>query len=149
MKTSNESGLFVVNYQIGTGEMGAVNLALNLAVSTVEKTVSGTGLITQAVNPPVHVETDVKGSYITTYLMDVPQYIVTSTGYPNIHMPPHSGIGPVLLPNSHFTLMLNDDWQSGTANYKYKLNSFDVQEKWIEVENVPVKAVSVTNLKAA
>ena len=42
---------------------GAVHMALNLVVVTPRKTMSGDVTMTQAVNPPLHVQLPVKGSY--------------------------------------------------------------------------------------
>jgi Domain of unknown function (DUF1842) len=55
-------GAFHVCY-VSKAMPGAVGMALNLVVVTPKKTMSGEVTMTQAVNPPLHVQLPVKGSY--------------------------------------------------------------------------------------
>ena len=57
------TGLFLSNYRIGTGAPGAFTLDLNMMVDAPQKNEIGTAKITQAVNPPLDLQTAVHGSY--------------------------------------------------------------------------------------
>lgn len=137
---SIETGLFLVNYQVGTGEPGAPTLNLSLAVNTSHKTIHGVGEITQAVNPPVDVHTKVDGTYLPIRIMGNPSLLVEATGMPPVHWPDRrrsQGHGPVILPN-FFLQMVLQDWESGgTAYYRYQ----NAEGHWVEVNDAPVKKV--------
>lgn len=136
---AQKTGLFIATYNIGTGLDGAPNFHLGLAVNTVDKTVSGSGRITQAVNPPLDVRSNLNGTF--TYMTVMPKQthiLVVATGTPAIQWPPGGGIGPVLLPNVHLRMVLDSEWKSGTAYYKYQ----DEDGEWHELNDVPVKLVN-------
>lgn len=144
---TNQAGLFLVTYDIGTGMAGAPSFKVTMTVYTPEDTVSGGGNITQATNPPVNVNTQFSGQY--TYMTVMPnqsKILVNATGYPVAHCPPQMGIGPVMMPNLQLQMVLSEDWQSGTANYKY---CNDASGNWTEVKNAPVKAISANSLAKA
>ncbi len=131
-----KTGLFIANFEIGENMPGALHLALNLSVFTPEETLSGIGHITQAVNPPVNIATKISGGY--TYMCVMPKnchILVTATGYPIIKWPQGAGIGPVEQPNFELRMVLEENWKSGVANYKF----MDGTGKWHEVNNAPVK----------
>jgi len=133
---ATKTGLFIVAYNIGTSLPGAPHLNLHLAVNTVDEAVTGQGQVTQAVNPPVDVRTNVQGDF--TYMTVMPNnthILVTLTGTQAIQWPSTGGIGPVLPPNFSLRMVLASDWKSGTANYKYQVGN-----TWHEVKDVPVKA---------
>lgn len=53
--------------------------------------------------------------------------VIELTGYPEIHMPPHSGVGPVLLPDFKAEILMYqassiEPFQEDTINYSYKCN---------------------------
>jgi hypothetical protein len=136
---AEKTGLFIVTYNIGTGLEGALNFHLGLAINTVDKAVNGAGRITQAVNPPLDVRTHLRGTF--TYMTVMPKQthiLVVATGTPAIDWPPSAGIGPVLPTNVELRMVLNADWKSGTAYYRYQ-GSDGV---WHEVSDVPVKLAS-------
>ena len=131
-------GLFPVCYQIGDAKAGAPLFKVSLLVYTPGETVSGYGIITQAISPPLKVETKLHGDF--TYMTVMPRIthiLVVATGYPVVHWPPHGGIGPVIPPNVHLRMVLNEDWKSGTANYQY----IDSKGNWHNIKNAPVKIV--------
>ena len=131
-------GLFPVCYEIGGNMPGAPLFKVSLLVYTPGKAVSGFGIITQATNPPLKIETKLHGDF--TYMTVMPKNVhilVVATGYPIIHWPPHGGIGPVILPNVHLRMVLKEDWKSGTANFQY----IDAKGNWHNIENAPVKMV--------
>lgn len=137
-KVETKTGLFIVSYEIG-GEMpGAPLFKVNFSVYTPGETVHGMGHITQATNPPLDIATNLSGQY--TYMCLMPKschILVTATGHPMIKWPQGGGIGPVIPPNVELRMVLNEDWKSGTANYKY----MDSKGMWHEVTNAPVKIV--------
>jgi hypothetical protein len=144
--SSIDTGLFLVKYQVGTGEPGAPALNLSLAVNTVHRTIHGIGEISQAVQPPVDVHTRVDGTYLPIVLMGSPSLLVEASGIPPVHWPDRrvQGPGPVILPN-FFLRMILQDWKEGTAYYRYK----NAENEWIEVNDVSVKKVDNLASKAA
>lgn len=146
--SSIETGLFLVNYRVGTGAPGAPTLNLSLAVNAAHKTLHGIGEITQAVNPPVDVETRVDGTYLKIQIMGSPSLLVEASGMPPVvHWPDRrrQGPGTVILPN-FFLRMVLQDWESGgTAYYRYQ----NAEGQWVEVNDVPVKKVDVLASKAS
>jgi hypothetical protein len=137
--TSPRVGLFLATWDIGTGLPGAPNLHLAVTVNTPQGMIQGFGTITQAVAPPgVDVNTQVHGSYAILIFGGDEQISVSLSGYPvYFHIPPMGGHGPVLMPNFGLHMLLDDDWQSGTASYWY----LDSQGQRQNVDNVPVKLV--------
>ncbi len=137
-------GLFHVNYEVRIGRpdqpiVGDVRLNLSLAVYTPGKTVSGIAHITQATNPPLDQHSKVSGNY--TYLTVMPNnshILVTATGFPDIHWPAGAGHGPQLQPNFELHMVLEDDWQTGRANFKYR----DPNGNWQEANDFYVQAVN-------
>ena len=140
--SSQETGLFLAYYQVGTGEFGAPMLTLRLAINTVHRTVHGIGEIAQEVNPPVEVLTRVDGTYLNILIMGSPSTLVEATGMPPVHFPPDRrrgmGPGPVILPNL-FLRMVLQGWESGTAYYRYQT----AEGQWVEVNDVPVKRFEI------
>jgi hypothetical protein len=137
-KVETMTGLFIASYEIG-GEMpGSPLFKVNFSVYTPGETVHGIGHITQTTNPPLDIATNLSGQY--TYMCVMPKschILVTATGHPIIKWPQGGGIGPVIPPNVELRMVLNEDWKSGTANYKY----MDSKGMWHEVTNAPVKIV--------
>jgi hypothetical protein len=134
-----KTGLFIVSYNITTGLAGAPNFEVHLTVSTPTKEVNGMGHITQATNPPLEIISKISGDF--TYMTVMPNsthILVTAQGYPNIQWPPNAGIGPVILPNSKLRMILEDNWQSGTASFSY----VDSQGNWIDITNAKVEAIN-------
>ena len=133
-----ETGLFIVSYLVGNEMPGAPLLHLDLMVSTPNKEVSGRGVVTQAINPPLNVVSKVSGDF--TYMTVMPKnthILVVLTGYPVIKWPIHGGIGPVIPPNLQVRMVLNEDWQEGIANFTY------VDDNGVShvIDAVPVKKV--------
>jgi hypothetical protein len=118
---------------------------LHLLVYTPGKTVTGAGLLTQAINPPLEEAVSVHGDF--TYMTVMPKnthILVTATGVPLVKWPPHGGIGPVLQPVLHLRMVLENDWKSGTANFSYFANGH-----WHEVEGATVKMIPIQQTIAA
>lgn len=146
---TNPLGLFLVTYEIGTGLAGAPTFQLTMTVDTPTETINGTGKITQATNPPIDVTTNLTGNYTDMTVMPNNTHIlVNATGYPILNWPSHGGVGPVIMPNVQLQIVLNSDWQSGTACYKYRTGVFDNLNDWVSVKNVPVKAIASSSASA-
>ena len=137
-KSVNPTGLFIVSYEIG-GEMpGAPLFTVKMSVYTPGETVSGIGHITQAINPPLDIPTNLNGQY--TYMCVMPKnchILVMATGTPIVKWPQGTGVGPVMATNCELRMVLTEDWKSGTANYKY----MDANGNWHEITNAPVKII--------
>lgn len=128
-------GLFIASFQVGGDKPGAPSFRINMSVYTPGETISGIGHITQAVNPPLDIPTNIQGQF--TYMCVMPNnyhILVTATGYPIIKWPQGGGVGPVLQPNVELRMVLTEDWKTGTANYKYQ----DNKGNWQEITNAPV-----------
>jgi len=129
MSENTRIGLFPVGYVIGTGMAGAPTLRLALLVDTPEQKVVGTASITQAVNPPLQFHADVWGEY--TYMAVMPpvntRILVTLQGN-------EGGPGSNSIITFGLHLVLEHDWQSGVASYRYFSDGV-----WHDVENVPAK----------
>jgi len=133
-----KTGLFHLCLEIGTEAMGAQHMFISVGAFTPEKTITGIGHLTQAVNPPLDMSVNISGTY--TYMCVMPKNChiqLLLTGTPIVKTPPYGGIGPVLEPVISMVIVLTEDWKSGGANIKY-LNEAG---QWVELTNVPVKQV--------
>src|SRR3954467_286770 len=126
--SADSIGLFSVAYEIGTGQPGAPRIVAQLAVNTPAKTVSGEVTITQAVNPPVDFHVQVKGDFTyMTVMPDNTHILVVLSQVPT----------PVLnTPAAELRIVLDSDWQSGTANVRY---SPDLPGHWTSLTDPPGK----------
>src|SRR5512140_347016 len=79
-KLVEKMGLFIATYDIGTGALGAPNFHLGITVNTPDKTLSGAGRITQPVNPPVDVSTQLQGTYTPMWITPPPLDIAPPMG---------------------------------------------------------------------
>jgi hypothetical protein len=124
---SQAEGLFPLSYRIGTSQPGAPSLILNLLVYTPELTVRGSSTITQAVNPPLDLHSDVWGQY--TYLTVMPpsasKILITAQGN-------QGGPGSNSIITFKLHLVVSDDWKEGIANYQYYNG-----HSWVTVNQVP------------
>ena len=133
-----KTGLFPICYEIGGAMPGAPLFKASLMVYTPDERITGFGEITQTTNPPLDIKTKLEGNY--TYMTVMPRNVhilITAQGYPPIHWPPGGGIGPVIPPNVELRMVVEENWQSGTANYKY----LDGKGNWHDIKDAPVKAV--------
>ncbi|HHF3197802.1 DUF1842 domain-containing protein [Vibrio sp. CCB-PB317] len=138
--------IFAAHYHIGNGLPGGVSFDIKLLVAGEDKSILGKGRICQAVNPPLNVVSDLNGSFNYQCTMRDCHIMVTLQGYQ-----PYLGIPPLGadLHNVTLNILLNDDWKSGVAFYRYKNNSGE----WIEVANqrvtlqLPEHVPSIEHLK--
>ena len=134
-----EKGMFVACYEIGGDKPGAPLFKVSLAVDAPTRIVAGLGRITQAISPPLDILTQLHGQFsYMTVMPRVVHILVVATGYPAV---PHGGIGLVQA-NADLRMVLEEDWKSGTANYKYR----DDGGNWVDIEQAPVKAVKCNTL---
>ena len=130
---SAPAGLFLARFEIGGQLPGAPLFSVTFTVYTPEQSLAGMGRITQAVNPPLDLATKLDGDFTyMTVMPDQTHVLVVATGYPVVK----SG-GGILPPNVHLRMVLEADWQSGTANYGY-----EVDGTWHEVTDAPVRQVA-------
>ncbi len=143
MSDVEKTGLFIASYRIATSGLGAPECKVHLTVNTPKETVHGVGQITQTTNPPLDVETKLDGTF--TYMTVVPNsthILVTMTGYPVFQWPPYGGIGPVIPSNVELRMVLEKDWKSGSANFKY----IDNNGNWQSINNAKVQIISSPTL---
>lgn len=136
---TDQTGLFVVSYRIGGDKPGATTFDVHLAVDTPHETVSGAGRISNgSIHPALDVATTLEGDFTTmTVMPDRSSILVTLTGRPVISFPVGGGIGPVILPNADLRLVLDERWDTGTANYRYTADG----TTWKSVTGAPVRRV--------
>ncbi|CAK15681.1 DUF1842 domain-containing protein [Pseudomonas entomophila] len=120
--------LFPVSYLIGNNQPGAPRLQLDLLVYTPDRSVNGHALITQATNPPLEVHEDVWGTFSYQAVQPPSEGKILLTVRGN-HGGPHAN-SPVQF---ELQALLDQDWQKGTASYRYYNG-----QRWIEENNVPV-----------
>ena len=124
---------FLANYRCGSGMAGAQTLTLELLVSsrldkTGSVTVTGIGTITQAINPPLNLQTFIKG---VVHMLNGPTAVAMTgtsvTGEQNFQ-------GVLLLPNG---------WgKPGSASYVYVRDGE-------QIDVGPVDATPIAAEKAA
>lgn len=132
---NNIVGLFLANYVIGNGMLGAPSLRMSLLINTPDRSVSGRSIVSQATNPPLNLVSNLSGEYHYQCTNDECFVLMNLVG-----AQPFFGIPPIGsdLQNSRLHLLLNDDWQSGFGNISY----LDPRTKsWVEHEQLPVKLV--------
>ena len=143
-EAEKKTGLFLACYEIG-GEMpGAPLFKIHFAVYAPDETLSGTGHITLTTKPPLDIGTMLVGQY--TYMCVMPKtchILITASGYPPVEWPSWGGVGPVIPSNVKLTMVIGDDWKSGTANYSYR----DQQGNWVDIKDAPVKLVPCNTIE--
>jgi hypothetical protein len=139
-----KTGLFIQSYEIRTGLLGAPAFEVHLAVNIPQKSVTGQGVVSNnSVQPPMEIHSNLSGDFTyMTVMPDNTHILINATGYPNVNFPPNAGIGPVILPNTKFTMVLESNWKKGTANFSY----IDEKGNWNEIKDAKVTAVSVNEL---
>lgn len=133
---ATNTGLFHVSYEVGAQMPGAPLVALDLLVYTPNRHVTGIAHVTQVTAPPMtSITSMLTGDYTYMATMSSTHILVVATGYPHVSWPHGGGIGPVIPPNFELRMVLEDDWQSGTASFKYSSDGVN----WTSIDNVPVK----------
>ncbi|MFK7749066.1 MAG: DUF1842 domain-containing protein [Kordia sp.] len=120
--------VFLLNLLIGESMAGAITCRMNLGVSPQTKTVQGRSVVFQAVNPPLHVESAVTGTY---------NYLCTNTScHIMIIVNGYTENEKGSLKNFEARILLEDNWETGTANY-----SFLRDGEWVTMSNQVVRAM--------
>jgi hypothetical protein len=122
---ANESGLFLVQWLVGNEMPGAPILQIHGGVYPPGRKITGVAHLTQATNPPLDYEFEVTGSYIIAAFMGGSRNIVT------LNSVNHGRVGE---PSLEALLVINEDWKSGTGNFKYWIGS-----TFNEIRDVPVR----------
>lgn len=127
-------GLFIVSYDISSGMFGAPNFHVNLVVSTPDSHITGQGQVTNgSINPPFIEHTRLSGDY--SYMTVMPndsKILVVLSGVGS-----YSPVQPIIVENTRLRMVLNDDWQTGSANFAYR----DEKGEWQEVTDAKVTKV--------
>ncbi len=134
METKNV-GLFNASYRISNHLQGGVELNLNLTVNTVNKRVSGMARISQAINPPLNITSELQGDYSYMCTMESCSILLVAEGInpfqPIIHDVPQ------ISKNLSLRIVLDENWQKGVANFKYCVNGV-----WHEINHAQVEIIT-------
>ena len=141
--TGQRTGLFIGSYTIGSMLPGAPLLTVHLTFAAPTGAVAGLGQVTQAVNPPLDIPSRLDGDYTyMTVMPDTSHILVTLTGHPVVNWPQFGGIGPVVAPNLNLRMVLDADWQRGTATFQY----LTAAGTWEQVESATVQKITSVNV---
>ena len=134
-----KTGLFIQSYQITTGLVGAPTFEIHLAVNTPQESISGQGTVSNnSIHPPMELYSSLTGDFsYMTVLPNNTHILVNLKGFGS-----PSPIMPLEIQNIKLTMVLESNWQKGTANYSY----LDEQGNWNEIRDAHVTAVSVKQL---
>jgi len=131
-------GLFNANYRISKGLAGGVDMNLNLTVNSVNKRVTGMAHLGQAINPPLNLISEIQGDFNYMCTMQSCNILVVAEGFspfqPLIHDVPQ------IYRNLYLRIVLDDNWQTGVANFRYFINNV-----WHEVTNAKVELITDKN----
>lgn len=128
-------GLFNANYRISKHLAGGVEMNLNLTVNTVNKRITGVAHITQAINPPMNIISEIQGDYNYMCTMDSCRILIVAEGVSPFQ--PLIRDVPLIHKNLTLRIVLDENWQSGVANYKYCINNV-----WHEVSQAKVELIT-------
>lgn len=118
-------------FTIGTGLAGAQTLKAMLSVPRNSSTVTGHGVLTQAINPPLHATTAFHGLVTQEVFGGQSHQMYSLQGVPS---PPRVGATYV----SQLSITLDGIWgKTGKASYSYLHGGVDAPIH--HVQNVPVK----------
>lgn len=131
---SAATGLYFLPLQSKSNMLGAPFVNLRLTVDSVNNTVNGLAVVTQALAQPVVCKSFVSGNLIFETVMPpgASKKRIDLTGYPEIYFPSNGGVGPVLPKNFTAMILFDADWSNGTIQYQYLAGS-----GWIK-ENQPI-----------
>jgi hypothetical protein len=134
-----KTGLFIQSYEITTGLSGAPTFEVHLAVNTPQRSISGQGVVSNnSVHPSKGIYTKLSGEFSYMTVMPESRHILVhlkGDGSP-------SSVMPIEMNNVKLTMVLESNWQKGTANYSY----IDAQGNWNEIKDAKVTAVSIKEL---
>ena len=128
-------GLFNAHYRISNHLAGGVEMQLNVTVNTVDKRITGMARISQAINPPLNIISEVHGDYSYMCTMQSCSILVVADGVSPFQ--PLIRDVPQVYKNLSLRIVMDENWQKGVANYKYCVNN-----EWHEVNNAQVEIVT-------
>jgi hypothetical protein len=125
---ANAVGTFLAHWTVGNvGAAGAPILKIEAMVSVAPtQRIVGTAQLTQAVNPPLDHQFEVVGTFHNAPIPGGERRFI------HLHSVNTHRIGA---PSIDILIELSEDWQKGTATYRYWIGS-----SFNEVRNVPVQA---------
>jgi hypothetical protein len=134
-----KTGLFIQSYQITTGLLGAPTFEVHVAVNTPKKVITGQGVVSNnSIHPPMEIYSNLSGEF--SYMTVMPNKTHILVNLKGFGSP--STIMPLEIQNIKLTMVLESNWQSGTANYSY----LDEQGEWVDIKDAKVVAVAVEEL---
>ena len=135
-----KTGLFIQSYQVSTGLLGAPTFELHLAVNTPQKSISGQGVVSNDSihHPPMEIYSNLCGEFSYMTVMPNKTHVLVNLKGIGVSSP----ITPLEIQNFKLTMVLESDWQKGTANYSYMNERGD----WNEIKDANVIAVAVKEL---
>lgn len=132
-------GLFNAHYRITNHLAGGVEMQLNITVNTVNKRVTGMAHITQAVNPPMNIISEIQGDFNYMCTMDSCHILVVAEGVSPFQ--PIIRDVPQIHNNLSLRIVMDENWQKGVANYRYCINNV-----WHEVTQAQVEIITDANV---
>lgn len=129
---------FPVCYEIGSKALEAPRFFVSLVVDPEHLRVIGQGVVIVPTTPPGNViPAQLQGSYQFIVFGNQTRIALTATGFPPALLP-IQGILPLLFPNVELQMVVEGDWGSGSASYRYRV---DPQSPWIDVTDQTAQRV--------
>ena len=134
-----KTGLFIQSYEITTGLVGVPTFEVHLAVNTHQRSISGQGIVfNKSTHPHLEIYSNLSEEFSNmTVVSDKMNIIVNLRGQGFL-----LSVLPIEMLNTKVTLILDSNWQRGTANYSY----VDELGNWNEIRDAKVTAVLVKEL---
>ena len=141
-----DTDLFTVNYKSVVSAPNADQLDFTVVVYPNSNTINGAGEMMLQTGSHTEIETQIKGSFITTLVAGSKCFLITAMGFQK---------GDVLNcqeerrnqePNLLIELAIGEDWQSGVANIKYKRMAESGCSEWIRVSDIRFQATTINKL---
>jgi hypothetical protein len=121
--------VFLVNLRIGDENLsGGINCTMNLRVTPSTKKVQGYSLVSQAINPPLLVDSIITGNYQYLCTNEKCRILINLNGYYEDE--------DTCVKNFEARILLEDNWAEGVANY-----TFYHDGQWMSLSNQQVKAI--------
>ena len=106
--------LFLLNLRIGNDLIGGITCHLDLGISPTNKMAQGRAEVFQATNPVLYVQSIVTGPYFYMCTMEDCHIRIDLIGYEDSENGSQK--------NFEATIVLTEDWKTGTANYSFSNN---------------------------
>lgn len=121
-QSDSNFGLFPVNYLVqpkvdGMPLLGAPVLNLQLLINAPAKTLSGIATLTQAINPPMNLISNVHGNWSYMATMSSTHMLLVAEGQGPSSILVHGQ--PQMVENLKFRASVDENWQTGVCSYEY------------------------------